>query len=480
MGFFDFLFGKKKTASELPKKVKKATKKPKAPRKKRKYVKKGSYRIEDYIKQYNITLSVNSLRWGVWASEEYRNGHKETLYKEQPVKGMNIAPNNYTGIVYETYLDVWEVTREEYRNGQLKEIASVKDGKFNGIFRMFHQNGQIQYEGKYKNDKQEGLWKLYYENGKLKRENIFKYNEKVSEKNWSENGELKSEEEANKSREKKTTSKSKEDKKSKASESVNLSGDQKMLSVVYPKLKGVDFSEVKFGPSGSSEHKTAAEFFASDIDGSWYYATSQMTMLFKAFSKEKFEKELGKLLDKNGIKFEEKVDKTQLVPEHWKGDGFQIEHPIMEGGDIIMITNENLVPEDSMLLQSTELAPEVSLPNGYENIGIEHIYDGDKFLKANNGHISLNIPLLFKNPENDLHYILIGITTLTLAKKIIDDIIDKNYGKRYFKKLEEKGNWEYMYANKFFTIGFLPKYLCVRINMLHNLVKIGEASEKNN
>ena len=57
------------------------------------------------------------------------------------------------------------------------------------------------------------------------------------------------------------------------------------------------------------------------------------------------------------------------------------------------------------------------------------------FLKLNHGKFSLNIPL-FKDPEMGPHYIIIGISTLTPAEKIIDEIIDKNYGKSYFTSLK--------------------------------------------
>ena len=93
--------------------------------------------------------------------------------------------------------------------------------------------------------------------------------------------------------------------KSKPTESVDLSGDQKDAHVVYPKLKGIDFSAVKFGASGNS----AKEFFASDIDGDWHYAQSQMIMLFKAFSKDKIESELKLLLNQNEINFDDKIEK---------------------------------------------------------------------------------------------------------------------------------------------------------------------------
>ena len=254
------------------------------------------------------------------------------------------------------------------------------------------------------------------------------------------------------------------------SKSSELNEEQKIVVACYPKLKGINFSKVKFGASGNS----AAEFFASDIDGDWHYAQSQMIMLFKAFSKDKIESELKLLLNQNEINFDEKIEKTELLAEHWAGDGFKIEHPVMEGIDIIIITNENMVPQNYLTLQETDLAPEVKLPTGYENIGIEHVYDGSKFLKANQGQLSLNIPLLFKDNDDSPHYILIGVTTLTLAKRIIDNIIENNYGKQYFKELDEKDGWQYTYANKFFSIGFFSKYNCVRINMLHNLVDIRE------
>ena len=101
----------------------------------------------------------------------------------------------------------------------------------------------------------------------------------------------------------KTTSKPKGVKDSESSKPLNFSGDQKKLFGVYPKLKGIDFGKVKFGASGNSP----AEFFASDIDGEWYYAQSQMIMLFKAFSKEKFEAELKlSYLIKMGLAFKKK------------------------------------------------------------------------------------------------------------------------------------------------------------------------------
>ena len=394
-----------------------------------------------------------------------------------------------------------------YDNGSIKEEFQVNaDGVNHGSNKLYYPNQQLQVQvnwtngiqddgevisyhdngGKARqvillNNKFTGNFFEWYSNGKNKKQGHYLDEKQIILKEWNENGELiekdgnfntkssfneSDNEEAiavpNKNRFNKETSKS--------SESVDLSGDQKMLNVVYPKLKGINFSKVKFGASGNS----AAEFFASDIDGDWHYAQSQMIMLFKAFSKNRIESELKLLLNQNEINLDDKIEKTEFFAEHWEGDGFKIEHPVMEGIDIVIITNENMVPQNSLTLQETDLAPEVKLPTGYENIGIEHVYDGSKFLKANQGQLSLNIPLLFKDNDDSSHYILIDVTTLTVAKRIIDNIIENNYGKQNFKELDEKDGWQYTYANKFFSIGFLSKYNCVRINMLHNLVNIRE------
>ena len=86
---------------------------------------------------------------------------------------------------------------------------------------------------------------------------------------------------------------------------------QKMVVYSYPNLRGIDFSKVKFGSSGNPN--TPQGYFASDIDGDWYYTTSQMTMLYKVpFSKDKIESGLKLLLEKNMINFGDFLQKNGL------------------------------------------------------------------------------------------------------------------------------------------------------------------------
>ena len=115
----------------------------------------------------------------------------------------------------------------------------------------------------------------------------------------------------------------------------------------------------------------------------------------------------------------------------------------------------------------------VKLPVGYEKIGIKDLYDGETFLKANNGKFIHNqiIPLLFKDPNSGVNYILIAVSNLRGGKKIINNIVNKHGIESYFGHVRQEDNdvFEYSFLNKFFFIGYQSKVNCVRINMLHQL-----------
>ena len=236
----------------------------------------------------------------------------------------------------------------------------------------------------------------------------------------------------------------------------------------FKNLKGIDFTKVSTDIDNSSPDK----LFTSNIDGKWYYTVMNFAMIFKAFSKKKFQKGLDEILKINNIQKDNFKEKEGY--KAWVGNGFQVEHSKINETDMIIITNENMVPLNADKLQTTKLSSQVKLPTGYKNIlnGIDNLYEGEKFLKANNGSLSFNIPLLFKDPVDNLNYILIGVHSLSIAKKIIDNIIEKNYGKSNFKKLDDNDEWNYIYANKFYSIGFMNKNSCIRINMIHKLKKI--------
>ena len=56
-----------------------------------------------------------------------------------------------------------------YKNGKLKEIGQMKNGKMDDKWYFYYENGKKQYENHYYLGKQSnGEWKEYYENGSLK------------------------------------------------------------------------------------------------------------------------------------------------------------------------------------------------------------------------------------------------------------------------------------------------------------------------
>lgn len=60
-----------------------------------------------------------------------------------------------------------------YNDGVSKEIEyTLKNGKYEGVFKSYFKNGNIEFNGQYLNDKKTGFWQQYNENGDL----VYEYN----------------------------------------------------------------------------------------------------------------------------------------------------------------------------------------------------------------------------------------------------------------------------------------------------------------
>lgn len=80
----------------------------------------------------------------------------------------------------------------------------------------------------------------------------------------------------------------------------------------------------------------------------------------------------------------------------------------------------------------------------------------NSFLKAS------GVPLFFK--EDSRAYILIPyVDHLTVAKHLINKIIDANCGKESFKELIVDG-WDNIFEGEKFVVGYLPEHLMARVN----------------
>ena len=77
-----------------------------------------------------------------------------------------------------------------YSNGQLEMEVNLKDGKEDGLVRMWYESGQLEFEAIFKDGKEDGLSRDWYENGQLHFESYYKNGDLKSIKTWDEDGNL--------------------------------------------------------------------------------------------------------------------------------------------------------------------------------------------------------------------------------------------------------------------------------------------------
>ena len=105
---------------------------------------------------------------------------------EIPIVFLKVTNKPVTGVVYCGDGDrmYWEFN---YKNGKrdglcrmwhkgryLKVESTFKENKRDGLFRVWHRNGQLEREGNWKDDKQVGLWTSWYDDGQLESEGHWK------------------------------------------------------------------------------------------------------------------------------------------------------------------------------------------------------------------------------------------------------------------------------------------------------------------
>ena len=121
----------------------------------------------------------------------------EVNYKEGKVEGMTKLWNENGQLQLEMSIKEGEpngLAREWYQNGQLEKEVNLKNGIQEGLLRQWYENGQLKAEGNFKKGKQDGLLREWYENGQLEAEQVYK--DGIREglyREWYENGQLKRE-----------------------------------------------------------------------------------------------------------------------------------------------------------------------------------------------------------------------------------------------------------------------------------------------
>lgn len=120
----------------------------------------------------------------------------------------------------------------------------------------------------------------------------------------------------------------------------NLSQQQKnqgylYLFIMYRKLIGVEFNNVKIGRQNSYPSKTDL----LNGDSCWKFSFLGTAVLHKYFSDSNFESELKELLQKNSINESSKISTDNY--DYWEGEGFIIETP--KKSNLILISNNNVI-----------------------------------------------------------------------------------------------------------------------------------------
>jgi antitoxin component YwqK of YwqJK toxin-antitoxin module len=75
-----------------------------------------------------------------------------------------------------------------YDNGNKESNINYKNGKVNGLVRMWYKNGKLHVEAQYKNNKTHGTRISYHENGQVFCRAEYNNGELLQKRNWDEKG----------------------------------------------------------------------------------------------------------------------------------------------------------------------------------------------------------------------------------------------------------------------------------------------------
>ena len=137
---------------------------------------------------------------------KFKHGLKHGYFKEYDREGNLISTLKYVdGEIQENVAELQklDIKKDYYADGQVKVVASYKDGVPEGVRREYNEEGEIEKAIVYKNGivigegvmtemgEKDGLWKEYYESGKLKAEGNYARDKRVGEWNfYHENGNI--------------------------------------------------------------------------------------------------------------------------------------------------------------------------------------------------------------------------------------------------------------------------------------------------
>ena len=249
---------------------------------------------------------------------------------------------------------------------------------------------------------------------------------------------------------------------------INENGLDSLIQSIFKNLKGIEFDKVIYNHELNSND--TLEYMTSNVGKDWRFVIGSMTMIVKPISKKEIKNTLHELLRINSIEIDSGYKENYNEITFWNGKGFKIEQVEIEGTDLIIISNADVIPSNATKFLTTNHAKNKVKPNWI--MGLNMVYDG-KSIDNDKKDFSnfINVPLLFNDDDED--YILIRVQTFEIAKFLIDDIIEKNGGKKIFKKIieDKPESWEYLFEGQLFVIGYLNEGAFIRLNRLPKSMK---------
>lgn len=82
------------------------------------------------------------------------------------------------------------VIEKHYKNGELHEKETYKEGKKDGDYEIYLEDGQLSMKGSYKDGERDGDFEGYYKNGELREKVTYNEGKLMGYKNYSEKGQI--------------------------------------------------------------------------------------------------------------------------------------------------------------------------------------------------------------------------------------------------------------------------------------------------
>lgn len=238
-------------------------------------------------------------------------------------------------------------------------------------------------------------------------------------------------------------------------ELIKKKGLPQVLKSIFPHLRGINFSDVKFLP----DFETILDEKFKSFE--WYFSISSEPEILRVATKDDLSKWFKELLIRNDLEIKLTEEFYSIDPnDFWLGDGFKIN--IIKRSEVFFIIRI-IYSKSSSDKKGTFLNPTNSVKiktpewiRGFEFVIDAYSISSDE-RDLNKNNLS---PIYFTAPSES---IIIPVNNRKTGEAVIDKIIYNNGGHNSFSSLERE-NWHYLYQGYLFIIGYVEGKGYVKIN----------------